>query len=134
MKLVAGDFEPLIDSATQGDVVFCDPTYRSAGRGRFDRYGPIIFSWTDQGRLLRAAVRARDRGAVVIVMNVDDLDVAGLYRDAFVVRVAKPKSIGNSAKNKEDHRELIAILDPDQRESHWAALSSERAPSLRGAA
>jgi DNA adenine methylase len=135
IKLIAGDFEALIDTAEAGDVVFCDPTYRSAGRGRFDRYGPVIFSWADQTRLLRASLRARDRGAIVIVMNVDDPEVAALYGEAIIVRAAKTKSIGNRAKRDNSHRELIAVLDPKHRGTHWAALrQTEGLMALQGAA
>lgn len=135
VRLIAGDFEPLIDTAESGDVVFCDPTYRSAGRGRFDRYGPVIFSWADQARLLRAALRARDRGAVVIVMNVDDPDVKALYNEAIIVGAEKTKSIGNRAKHDHNHRELIAILDPKHRDTHWGALRQEKQMmAFRGAA
>ncbi len=120
--LVAGDFEPLVDSADAGDVVFCDPTYRAGGRGQFDRYGPRVFCWDDQIRLFQAALRAKNRGATVIVMNVDAPEVELLYKQAIVVKVAKSKSIGNRAASENSHRELISILDPKDRQQHWAAL------------
>lgn len=135
VKVVTSDFEPLVDAAESGDVVFCDPTYRSAGRKRFDRYGPVIFSWEDQTRLLRAALRARDRGAVVIVMNVDDPEVISLYcGKATLIHTVKTKAIGNRAKHDNSHRELIAILDPKHRDAHWYALRPEPLIALRGAA
>lgn len=118
-RLVAGDFEELVNSAEAGDVVFCDPTYRSAGRGRFDRYGPVVFSWNDQIRLARAALAAHSRGAAVILMNADEPEVVALYQPATIIKVEKKKCIGNPAKTVDRHREILLILDPRRREDLW---------------
>lgn len=135
VRLATSDFESVVNSAGPGDVVFCDPTYRSAGRGRFDRYGPVIFSWDDQRRLLQASQRARDRGAVVIVMNIDEREIRGLYRDALLVPVSKMKSIGNRSKQESAHKELIAVSDPFGREDHWIALETQQQRAcMQGAA
>jgi DNA adenine methylase len=124
ISLVASDFASVVDCAQEGDVVFCDPTYRSAGRGRFDRYGPLIFSWRDQIRLANAVKSARRRGAVSIVMNVDDRDIMALYPDAIFVHLARRKAIGNTQKMADSHRELIAILDPLRRTQLWSEMCS----------
>ena len=121
--LVAGDFEDLLDSAKAGDVVFCDPTYRSAGRGRFDRYGPVVFSWDDQIRLSKAALAAYFRGAVVVVMNADEPEVTALYEATAVIRAEKTKCIGNQAKTSDRHREILLVLDPRSRRDLWASLA-----------
>jgi DNA adenine methylase len=142
VRLVAGDYGSLVDSADAGDVVFCDPTYRSAGRGRFDRYGPTVFSWQDQIRLARAALAAYSRGAVVVVMNVDEAEVAALYRTATAIAVEKTKCIGNRAKSTDRHREVLLVLDPLGHQDLWANLAMQLrtaglAPALeasRGAA
>ena len=119
IQLIAGDFQPLVQRAGPGDVVFCDPTYHSAGRDQFDRYGPVVFSWGDQERLAGAVTDAFARGAVCIVMNVDDPDVASLYGGATLVHVAKAKCIGNRPKSDGRHREIIAVLDPLKRSELW---------------
>ena len=142
ISLLASDFASVIERAQDGDVVFCDPTYRSAGRGRFDRYGPVIFSWSDQIRLANAVKSARRRGAVSIVMNVDDRDVVALYPDAIFIHLARRKAIGNTQKTGDDHRELITILDPLRRSQLWSEVcsrivqrfSSGESDALRGAA
>jgi DNA adenine methylase len=122
VRLEVVDFAELIAKARKGDVVFCDPTYRSAGRGRFDRYGPVVFSWDDQKRLAQASKGARDRGAVVIVMNIDDHDVVDLYKDAMLVPVSKTKAIGNKSTDHAQDREIMAVFDPLNRDL-WRSVS-----------
>jgi len=142
VKLVSGDFANLVHSARAGDVVFCDPTYRAAGRGQFDRYGPIVFSWDDQKRLAAAGMAAYSRGVAVVVMNADVPEVAALYPRARVMRLERTKCIGNLPKNADRHREALLILDPGGHDEVWANLQSKltdaglspRAHKLAGAA
>ncbi len=116
------DFQVLVDCSGPGDVLFCDPTYRSAGRGRFDRYGPDVFSWEDQQRLATAAREAKSRGAVVVIMNIDDPDVRALYDDAaLIIGLARKKAIGNPVKDDSWHREVIAVFS-DETPRDWASL------------
>lgn len=117
-----GDFEPLVNLAKEGDVVFCDPTYRSAGRDRFDRYGPTIFGWDDQERLASALRKARDRGATCIVSNAHDEDILSLYGDAMIRVFKRKKAIGNASNNDSKGKEILAILDPEENEKKWREL------------
>ncbi len=121
------DFAQLLGQAMAGDVVFCDPTYRSVGRGRFDRYGPIVFSWEDQQRLATLAIQAQDRGAVVLIMNADDPDVLSLYDRSRVFRLEKTKAIGNKSKDHAKDREIMTILDPLDRQI-WLGVSDKPVP------
>ena len=79
--LVAGDFEPLVDRAEEGDFVFCDPPYtiRHNYNG-FRKYNEVLFSWDDQERLAAALHRAADRGAMIICTNANHHSVRHLYR------------------------------------------------------
>jgi len=68
-RLLVADFEDVIERASQGDVVYCDPTYTVAHENNgFLRYNERNFSWEDQKRLSKAARRAVNRGATVIFM------------------------------------------------------------------
>lgn len=124
ISLISSDFGSLIDGGQEGDFIFCDPTYRSAGRGRFDRYGPLIFSWSDQLRLAKLVKSACRRGAVTVVMNVDDSDILSLYPGAIFGHLARRKAIGNSQKTANSHRELMAISDPLRRTHIWSEIIS----------
>ncbi|HEV8714051.1 MAG TPA: DNA adenine methylase [Candidatus Binatia bacterium] len=43
IEIFSCDFEQTMARAGDGDVVYCDPTYRQVTRQHFDRYGKIIF-------------------------------------------------------------------------------------------
>lgn len=74
------DFEPLMDEAVKGDVIYCDPSYVVAHNNNgFLRYNERIFNWADQKRLSQAAHRAARRGVTVIVSNANDKSVHALY-------------------------------------------------------
>lgn len=81
-ELRACDFEPLVDRATEGDLVFCDPPYtvRHNYNG-FRKYNEVLFSWSDQERLAAALQRAAYRGAKVVCTNANHASIRALYRD-----------------------------------------------------
>jgi len=83
-ELIASDFEPVIDRAKVGDLVFVDPPYtvRHNFNG-FLKYNESIFSWADQVRLSECVKAAVDRGAAVIVTNANHESVLDLYKDGF---------------------------------------------------
>ncbi len=120
--LAVRDFERSLDEAGEGDVVYCDPAYRTATRAQFDRYGAIIFGWEDQVRLARAATRARDRGALVVVSNTHCPEVGELYDDATRVLLEKKKAIGHASNDPNRRREYLIALDPAERTNGWRAL------------
>lgn len=82
-ELVVGDFERLVDRASSGDFVFCDPPYtvRHNYNG-FRKYNDILFSWADQERLARALVRAALRGVKIVSTNANHQSVRELYDNA----------------------------------------------------
>lgn len=81
-ELLQSDFECVIDRAGEGDFVFADPPYTvKHNLNGFLKYNESIFSWMDQRRLQAALVRARKRGASVLVTNANHKSVRELYRD-----------------------------------------------------
>jgi len=80
MRLLASDFEAVMEMASKGDVVYCDPTYTVAHENNgFLRYNEKNFSWNDQKRLSQAARRAVKRGATVVVSNAAHNSLRELY-------------------------------------------------------
>ena len=80
-RLVACDFEKSLSLAGRGDLVFCDPPYTVKHNSNgFIKYNEGLFSWDDQIRLRDSVVRARDRGAKVIVTNAHTASVRSLYK------------------------------------------------------
>jgi len=113
------DFQININEATEGDIVYCDPTYSGVKRGRFDRYGDVIFSWTDQERLANLSYLAFRKGVTVLVSNGPFPELRGLYRAAYRLKLKKAKSIGKAAINKSVHEEYLFVLDPFGRKHIW---------------
>lgn len=72
------DFEDVIDQAVAGDVVFADSPY-DGPKGQFTSYVKTPFDADAQLRLARAAYRARERGATVILTNSDTVRIRDFY-------------------------------------------------------
>ena len=121
VSLRCHDFELMVDRATDGDVVFCDPTYSDVTKSQFDRYGATVFDWHDQIRLAKSARRAAGRGAVAIISNGAFAQLADLYPDAYRIRRTRKKSIGYARVHGTDD-ELLLILDPLRRRRVWGRL------------
>ncbi|MHC1744847.1 MAG: DNA adenine methylase [Syntrophobacteraceae bacterium] len=119
VQILAADFESVMELANQGDIIYCDPTYRAVTRTQFDRYGKIIFGWQDQIRLAQAAAIAYERGALVIVSNTSSRDLAELYPKAVVFEIVRPKGIGPK-KNEGIQAEYVLVMDPDEQSDDWA--------------
>jgi DNA adenine methylase len=110
-KLVAGDFEPQIDLARAGDLVFADPPYtvRHQYNG-FVKYNEQLFSWADQERLCTALERAKKRGCTVICTNADHSSIRELYGSTFsIFPVDRYSSIASSGQRRGRYAEIIAV-------------------------
>lgn len=110
-ELIAGDFEALIDRASAGDFVFCDPPYtvRHNYNG-FRKYNEILFSWTDQVRLAAALTRAAYRGSKVLCTNANHQSVRDLYvAPVFEHRVVSRYSRISADKSSRRHFEELII-------------------------
>lgn len=109
-ELHRGDFEPLVDSAQAGDLVFLDPPYTVRhNRNGFIKYNERLFSWDDQERLAKAATRAAEREVLVVVTNASHPTVRQLYaEDLFTFRdVSRYSSISASLDSRKHFDELI---------------------------
>lgn len=109
-ELCHGDFEALVDRAEAGDFVFLDPPYtvRHNSNG-FIKYNERLFSWADQERLARAAIRAAERRAKVVVTNASHPTVKQLYpKSLFAFReVSRYSSISASRDSRKHFDELV---------------------------
>lgn len=107
-EMSCGDFETLIDRATRGDAVFCDPPYvaRSLKNG-FNRYGEQLFSWEDQQRLALATHRAAARGAKVVVTGPACDAILRLYPRWYAVVAARASNIAAAPSARRSVSELV---------------------------
>lgn len=109
-EIVASDFEPIIDRAEKGDLVFADPPYTVRHNiNGFVKYNEKLFSWEDQVRLADTLVRARDRGAKIVSTNANHHSIRTLYRDRdFVLKsVSRYSSISADSTSRKQFDELV---------------------------
>lgn len=79
-EILCGDFEPVINRAGPGDLVYADPPYDE----QFNQYTAERFSELDQRRLAAALERATHRGAAVLASNSDTPLIREIYAWAVV--------------------------------------------------
>lgn len=104
------DFETLTDEAQKGDLLFLDPPYTVRhNQNGFIKYNEKLFSWEDQERLAKAAIRAAARGVSVIATNASHSSVQDLYcKELFEFKVlSRFSSISAASGNRKQFEELI---------------------------
>lgn len=110
-RLTSVDFEETIDEAASGDFVFVDPPYTvKHNNNGFIKYNQHIFSWDDQVRLSKCILKAKKRGAKILLTNADHESIKELYCSDFLIKSVPRSSIlsGNS-KFRGQVSELLVI-------------------------
>lgn len=109
VEIVCGDFEHSIDQAGEGDFVFADPPYTvKHNLNGFIKYNDSLFSWNDQIRLRNAVLRAKDRGAIVVVTNANHASVRELYQEGFDLEpVVRASVLAGSPQHRGHFEELL---------------------------
>jgi DNA adenine methylase len=104
------DFEPLVDEAEAGDLVFADPPYVVGHNNNgFVKYNETLFKWEDQIRLASALARSRDRRVKVVATNAAHAAIENLYRRLgfTFLRVERYSSISGVSGGRCQFQELI---------------------------
>jgi DNA adenine methylase len=106
--LLEGDFEQTVSTARKGDFVYFDPPYTVAhGNNGFIKYNAKIFSWADQERLAKVALRLKDAGCGVVVSNADHPSIRKLYPDFQVLVIERHSVMAASGEFRRLVRECI---------------------------
>jgi DNA adenine methylase len=108
-QLFHSDFEVIIDLARHGDFLFVDPPYtiRHNNNG-FVKYNEVLFSWQDQLRLHDCLIRAKSRGAKILMTNANHQSLRELYNKGFKQFVtSRYSSIAASGSKRDRYEELI---------------------------
>ena len=116
------DFSKAMETASEGDVVYCDPIYTTRAREQFDRYNSLLFGWEEQTRLRDAANAACLRGALVVISDTYSAEIQALYPSAFRIALERHKRIGNRAKDASRGFEYLIVLDPPDRRKDWLTI------------
>ena len=108
-KLTTGDFEDVVNQCGRGDLVYADPPYTvKHNLNGFVKYNEKLFGWADQIRLRDAVLRAKSRGAVVIVSNAAHESVRELYTRASATKLVERHSI--MAASSDSRRATTELL------------------------
>jgi DNA adenine methylase len=108
------DFVDIMNMATQGDVVYCDPPYIPlSATSAFTGYSKGGFSIDQQWSLVARAERLRDRGVTVIISNNDTPLARKMYKNADKLKkVLVSKRISCKGDGRKKSGELIAVYQP----------------------
>lgn len=108
-ELFCGDFQDAIEDAGQGDLVFADPPYTVKHNfNGFIKYNDALFSWSDQIRLRDSLLRAKQRGARIIVTNAFHSSIRDLYKEHFILEpVTRASVLAGSAKHRGRFEEML---------------------------
>lgn len=113
VSLLNSDFEPIMDQALSGDVIFCDPTYTVAHENNgFVRYNERNFSWNDQERLATAALRAYKKGIFVVITNAYHPSIRNIYKGFRTIKIARKSLVSTNLTKRRLVHEYLIILDP----------------------
>lgn len=114
-SLYTSDFEPLVDRADKGDLIFADPPYTVRHNlNGFVKYNEALFTWEDQVRLSVALFRARNRGVKIIMTNANHSSIKYLYRKFqcfHFKKVSRFSGISAGVTSRKYFEELIIISD-----------------------
>lgn len=107
-ELISVDFEEIIDQAICDDFIFIDPPYTvKHNNNGFIKYNQHIFSWDDQVRLSKCVLKAKNKGAKIILTNADHESIRELYRDNFIIKTVPRTSV---LAGKSEYRGKVSEL------------------------
>lgn len=110
-EILNSDFEEVIARAAEGDLIFVDPPYTVAHNlNGFIKYNQKIFSWDDQVRLCDSLIRAKGRGARIMITNASHSSIRDLYRDfGEPIEIERRSVISGTPKNRVQTSELLYV-------------------------
>jgi DNA adenine methylase len=109
-QLLCSDFDGVIERAGLDDLIYVDPPYTICHSDNgFIKYNEKLFDWEDQVRLRDSLVKARARGAKVVVSNAYHHSIRKLYGGLFkLVKLSRFSRIsGNNCGRKLGKEYLI---------------------------
>lgn len=116
VEIEVSDFEATSEKAKSGDVIYFDPPYAPLSEtSSFVSYSETGFNLLDQARLRDVAVRAMDRGVLVVLSNSDVPSIRELYgidQRFSLETVRASRAISASASGRAEVDELLIVGRP----------------------
>jgi DNA adenine methylase len=106
-RLLACDFEKVLEYAEKGDLVYMDPPFAVRARRVFNEYDPRTFGTRDIARLRLWMEKLAARG-ISFVVSYAESDEANILRRGFDCRtVSVRRNIAGFAAHRSDSHELL---------------------------
>ncbi|MCR5540687.1 MAG: Dam family site-specific DNA-(adenine-N6)-methyltransferase [Ruminococcus sp.] len=112
IHILTQDFVSTIHNAEMGDLIFADPPYAiSDNQSGFIKYNDKLFSWKDQKRLLKSLIKARDRGANIVLTNEYNHQIQEMYQQNgfFTHTLKRYSSISGNSDGRGQKLELLVL-------------------------
>jgi DNA adenine methylase len=125
------DFEELINKAGDGDFIYCDPPYEPISRtSSFNAYQGGGFSQQEQRRLKEACIRAKCRGAFVIISNSSAEFIKDLYSDCDLSIISAKRAINSNGTSRGAIDEVVVVLNPDRQTFQGSLYAKDQSVHL----
>lgn len=116
--LKTADFEEIIDSSREGDLIYVDPPYSTSDRPIYGEFGYGSFSCRDEARLSLVLRQAADRNVTVILSYKDSTDFWKMFPGWKAFPIKSRRHIAGFAQ----HRQIaIESIGTNRQESFWKA-------------
>lgn len=110
VKILNQDFQKTTKNAKRGDLVYFDPPYVTKHNNNgFRDWNEVLFSWNDQERLAKEAIRLAEAGVYVVVSNADHGDIRDLYKNFDIVAFERSSTLSSSSRFRGRVGEILAI-------------------------
>jgi len=109
-RLYSQDFEEILESANEGDLVYVDPPYTvKHNNNNFLKYNERIFTWRDQERLAASLDGVARRGARVLISNANHQCIRELYSSSSWVYfdIARHSILASNSMHRRQTSELM---------------------------
>lgn len=105
------DYRAIMEEATTGDVVYCDPPYVPLSEtANFNQYHSILFGQEDQKHLVELAKKLAAKGVPVILSNHDTDFIQHLYQGSNIVSFDVQRNISCNGSSRSRAREVLALF------------------------
>ena len=107
-KLISSDFESFGKDIQKNDFVYVDPPYALQRKNNgFLEYNKKIFHWEDQIRLSRFVAELSQKGAKILISNVNAAEIIELYPNFEMVEAYRNCTIGGYNASRKLVKEII---------------------------
>lgn len=105
------DFKKMMESATPGDVIYCDPPYIPLNQtANFTSYSSGGFNTKDQIRLAQTAAKLAVKGITTIISNHDSEFIREQYATAKIETFLVQRFISCDGDNRNPVAEVLAVF------------------------